>query len=482
MKKFISSVLLIASSASLSASESKVNFEKDLWPILERSCLECHDKEKVVNGKRKRPKGGLRIDSPKLLMYGAKGDPVIIPGDAEESSFYYLTVLDEDDDDIMPAKGPILTKVETELLKKWINQGAHFGSWTGSEPKLSSEQISLVNKLNEGDTVIYPTVLGGIDLYVDLSRLREKGTDKDLKELEVLIPKIQELNLSGTHVKDIRLLAKAVNLERLNLSKTDVTDQSLSSLTQLNKLKILNLYGTKIKSLPELPKSLKKIYLANTAMTQEAITKLAQARPDLEIYSNWDLNQVRAILAVANKNTASFNGIVEVKKKPKKKPQLKSLRAENDFVFEDFESGLYTKWKVTGNAFGSQPILVEEIPKYQGDVNARNKYLVNSHASATSHGGDKAQGTMTSKKFTINKNWIKFLIGGGSHKNKTCLQLIIDGKVVAIAHGHNHNKMRIDYFDTSKLKGKMAQLKIVDLHSGGWGNIGIDEIIFTDKK
>ncbi len=84
MKKFISSVLLIASSVSLSASESKVNFKKDLWPILERSCLECHDKEKVVDGKRKRPKGGLRIDSPKLLMYGAKGDPVIIPGDAED--------------------------------------------------------------------------------------------------------------------------------------------------------------------------------------------------------------------------------------------------------------------------------------------------------------------------------------------------------------------------------------------------------------
>ncbi|WDE95700.1 hypothetical protein PQO03_08215 [Lentisphaera profundi] len=432
------------------ASSKSINFEKQLWPILERSCLDCHNKERIVDGKRKKPKGGLRIDSPKMIMYGAKGDPIITSGDAGGSSFYHLTILDKDDDDIMPAKGDLLTKSETDLIKDWINQGAHFGSWTGSEPKLSEQQINLINELNKGDIVILPLAQGSVDLYVDLSRLRERGTDQDLQKLSLIMPNIIELNLLGTQIKDLSPLSTAKNLKNLNLSKTAISDESLIHLSQATNLKSLNLFGTKVATLSTLPSSLKKLYLAKTAISAKQIKALQSTQADLLIFSEWDLSEAQAITAKAEKNSATFNGKsapkkVSPKKAKSKKLMRKSVLASGDILFDDFETGTYKNWTITGTAFGKKPVHINNVPSYQGDLNAQGKYLVNSHASTKS---DKAQGTMTSMEFTITKNWIRFLIGGGKHQDKTCVQLLVTNKVIATAHGKNKNSMQLHFFET----------------------------------
>ena len=39
-----------------------VDFEKEVWPILESRCVECHKAPYELNGLLKKPKAGLRLD------------------------------------------------------------------------------------------------------------------------------------------------------------------------------------------------------------------------------------------------------------------------------------------------------------------------------------------------------------------------------------------------------------------------------------
>ncbi|MDW8038650.1 MAG: GH116 family glycosyl hydrolase, partial [Thermoguttaceae bacterium] len=158
--------------------------------------------------------------------------------------------------------------------------------------------------------------------------------------------------------------------------------------------------------------------------------------------------------------------------------------ARPDILFEDFEKSTYEGWTVEGTAFGAGPIEKKNIPHYQGEVGGLGQRVVNSHATAPGQSveeKDRHTGRLTSRPFTIERNYIHFWIGGGAHKGRTCLNLLVDGKVVASATGRNDNRMQRQSFDVRPWAGKQAQLQIVDQASEGWGNIGLDHIVFSDK-
>ncbi len=161
-------------------------------------------------------------------------------------------------------------------------------------------------------------------------------------------------------------------------------------------------------------------------------------------------------------------------------------RAERraDILFDGFERGTYQGWTATGTAFGSGPVERSGMPSYQQDPGAQGRGLVNSHNARQGEDIPKADahtGTLTSRSFVIERDFISFLIGGGQHPGKTCLNLLVDGLVVASATGHNDHRMRQECFDVSAWPGKTAQLQIIDQVEGAWGNIGVDEIVFTDE-
>lgn len=155
-----------------------------------------------------------------------------------------------------------------------------------------------------------------------------------------------------------------------------------------------------------------------------------------------------------------------------------------DVVFEDFEKKTYEGWQVEGEAFGKGPVSTQDVPPHMGGLGAHGERSVNSHVSAVNAQGqlltDSAKGKLTSQPFKIERDYISFLIGGGSHA-ECALQLVIDDKVVKSASGHNGNKMRPESFDVREFAGKTAHIQIIDQSSGGWGNIGVDQIVFTDK-
>jgi hypothetical protein len=157
-----------------------------------------------------------------------------------------------------------------------------------------------------------------------------------------------------------------------------------------------------------------------------------------------------------------------------------------DISFEDWNNDRYVGWTAEGNAFGTGPVKKSDIPDYQGDVGGDTDRVVNSHATAATApevgSRDGATGTLTSRKFIVERKFINFWIGGGGHKDKTCLNVIADGKVIRSATGMNDNKMTLQSLNVSEIEGKEAHIQIVDAETGGWGNIGVGRITFSDTQ
>ena len=158
--------------------------------------------------------------------------------------------------------------------------------------------------------------------------------------------------------------------------------------------------------------------------------------------------------------------------------------ARPDLAVADFADGTYHNWTVTGTAFGSGPVTAAQIPAYQGDLGAKGPHWVNSHASApgnTVEQKDAATGRMTSRAFTLERDYLTFLIGGGNHPGRTCLNLVVADKVVRTATGADNNRMRPVSWDVRPWAGQAANLVIVDEVTGAWGNIGVDDLRLSDR-
>jgi uncharacterized protein (DUF608 family) len=189
---------------------------------------------------------------------------------------------------------------------------------------------------------------------------------------------------------------------------------------------------------------------------------------------------------IDRKSERSKRGALSLLQHSASQPGVEAAREKRpNIVFADFEGVTsYGDWVVEGEAFGAMPVHKHNVPAYQGDLKIVDERAVNSHASApgTSTGEkDRAKGKLTSPIFTIERDRIQFLIGGGSHKETTCVNLLVDGEIVRSATGKGANAMEPADFEVAKWMGREARLEIVDAASGSWGNIGVDHIVFTDE-
>jgi uncharacterized protein (DUF608 family) len=159
--------------------------------------------------------------------------------------------------------------------------------------------------------------------------------------------------------------------------------------------------------------------------------------------------------------------------------------ATPDVVFEDWDKETYDGWTVEGEAFGKGPARREDFPSYMGPVGGEGARVANSHACAPGQSvgeRDQKTGKLTSRIFPVTRKYIKVWIGGGNHKGKTCLNILIDGKVVRSVTGANENRLSLRVLDIREFKDKNAQIEIVDADSGPWGNIGVGRITFSDQR
>lgn len=94
---------------------AKLDFKKDIAPILSQHCLECHGAEKQ--------RGGLRLDRGDLAMRGSDTGAVLVPGKPEASLLVQIITTGRDGK-TMPPKGEKLSREKVERIQQWIREGA----------------------------------------------------------------------------------------------------------------------------------------------------------------------------------------------------------------------------------------------------------------------------------------------------------------------------------------------------------------------
>ncbi len=98
------------------AAKRVVDFERDVQPLLAKTCLACHGAEKQ--------RAGLRLDDGAEALKGGNSGPVLKPGDAAGSRLLFL-VAGLDAETQMPPEGKKpLTAEEVGVLRAWVEQGA----------------------------------------------------------------------------------------------------------------------------------------------------------------------------------------------------------------------------------------------------------------------------------------------------------------------------------------------------------------------
>jgi hypothetical protein len=126
MRKICNTIAVVALLALLGLStgcgkkeQPPVSFSKDIRPILEANCIECHQP-----GGKGYEASGLSMQTYASLMKGTKFGPVIKKGDALSSTLVLLIEGKADPSISMPHGRDPIKKEQIQLIKTWINQGA----------------------------------------------------------------------------------------------------------------------------------------------------------------------------------------------------------------------------------------------------------------------------------------------------------------------------------------------------------------------
>jgi fructan beta-fructosidase len=97
---------------------------------------------------------------------------------------------------------------------------------------------------------------------------------------------------------------------------------------------------------------------------------------------------------------------------------------------------------------------------------------------------DPATGTFRSPNFTVTRDWINLLVGGGNHplsgSQPTAVSLVVDGQVVRTATGDNSPALNWRAWDVREFAGKSAHVLVTDERTADWGHLMVDHIVASD--
>ena len=136
---------------------AKIDFNRQIRPILSEHCFACHGLDD--------PQGGLRLDFAEFAYKGGRsGFPAIVPNDLEESEILHR-VVSTDLDDRMPPEGDALKPEQVEILRNWVVSGAQYAKhWAYVVPKKPA-----LPKAQDQEFIKTP-----VDTFIS-AKLEEKG-------------------------------------------------------------------------------------------------------------------------------------------------------------------------------------------------------------------------------------------------------------------------------------------------------------------
>ena len=258
--------------------------------IFERNCYKCHGATKQ--------KGGYRLDEQHSINLGGKSKlPAIVPRNAEQSELMYRMLLPHDDDEAMPPeeKDPVSPE-DIDLVRQWIEAGAY---WPDAAELSAAANDTVKNGDADTDLLIEQISRTGVkaeynawgdeSIRIDLGVVGPGQLNQAIQQLSGFRNKLTWLDCSELALSSdfFQQLEQCINLQRLHLNGTNVTDKQLDALSQLADLNYLNLYNTQISDagLESLhaSSSLRKIFLSQTQVTANGITELKKSLPELEV-------------------------------------------------------------------------------------------------------------------------------------------------------------------------------------------------------
>jgi mono/diheme cytochrome c family protein len=309
MKKpfILAAAAMLGVAADNAPAAANVDFSKQIAPIFEQSCLKCHGPEKH--------KGDLRLDLKDAALKGGKDGPVIVPGDASKSDLYRRITLPEGSDDVMPNKGDVLSKAQTDLIRDWISQGAVWpndaiAKAASSEPsalavaklgdiKPTAAELQATSRLQSMGVDVRPLAANLNWHEASFRSCEPKSTDSAVAQLKDMLT-LMELNLAGVKFSETSLasLKGLTNLTHLHLEHTSVTDATLANVEGMSHLVYLNLFDTGVsdaglehlKALADL----RHLYVWQTKVTDAGVASLQKSLPHCEIVRGWDTSPVAA--------------------------------------------------------------------------------------------------------------------------------------------------------------------------------------------
>jgi hypothetical protein len=112
----------LLSGASAAHSAEKVDFQRQIRPLLADRCFACHGRD------AEHREGGLRLDEREAALAGGdSGQKTIVPGQPAKSELVRRVFSNEADEQMPPPTSKKeLTTVEKELLRRWIAEGAEY--------------------------------------------------------------------------------------------------------------------------------------------------------------------------------------------------------------------------------------------------------------------------------------------------------------------------------------------------------------------
>lgn len=281
-------------------------YEDLIHPVLEEKCMACHNQNQAY--------GGLNMTAFESMIKGGNSGVGIQKGNPYKSLIYKRVSFPQDHLKFMPPAGVPLSYDQVATLEWWIDNGAkkqmpitlarndskiqrmlelQYG--LDLREKTYLEILTLASPTPEqfqyigGEKYIW-RFLNPEQSFLDLKFTKKQIETKDLLNIQKIKKNIIWLNLTDCMLKDDHLsyLSDFHNLTRLKIQKNLwVTNKGIEALQNLKNLSELNLYGTSVSNAALMTlgqmQSLKKLFLWNTRITPKAIADFRAEHPDIEV-------------------------------------------------------------------------------------------------------------------------------------------------------------------------------------------------------
>ncbi len=293
-----------------SNNDSLFVYEDLIHPVLEEKCIACHNQNLAS--------GGLNMSSIETMIKGGNSGAGIQNGNPFKSLIYKRVSFPHDHPKFMPPTGVPLSYDQIATLEWWIDNGAEKQmpvTLTRNDPKtlrlmelqygldlrektfLETLTLSSPSKEDlksiEGEEYIW-RFLNPEQSFLDLKFTKKKIEINDLLKVQSIKNNITWLNLADCMLNDNHLsyISNFPNLTRLKIQKNPlVTNKGIEALQKLEHLTELNLYGTRVSNNTLITlgqmKSLKKLFVWNTRITDKDIADFKALHPDVEVIAGF---------------------------------------------------------------------------------------------------------------------------------------------------------------------------------------------------